>query len=139
MGSPPIQSAPGQAARALPSPGARAAEPLWRDARASWLSVEVKRRSASGEWAKSPIDATGIQGQDGDMSMAARTGMLYEPRRTPRRAPVSAVQAIISRDRERALREELSTLRRELAIGAELPNGTERALRIAAVRSSTRR
>jgi hypothetical protein len=44
--------------------------------------------------------------------MAARTGMLYEPRRTRRRAPVSAVQAIITRDRERALREELSRLRR---------------------------
>lgn len=50
------------------------------------------------------------------MSMAARTGMLYEPRRTPRSAPVSAVQAIITRDRERALREELSRLRRELEV-----------------------
>jgi transcription elongation GreA/GreB family factor len=50
------------------------------------------------------------------MSMAARTGMLYEPRRTPRRAPVSAVQAIITRDRERALRDELSRLRRELEV-----------------------
>jgi transcription elongation GreA/GreB family factor len=48
--------------------------------------------------------------------MAARTGMLYELRRTPRRAPVSAVQAIITRDRERALRVELSRLRRELEV-----------------------
>jgi transcription elongation factor GreA len=42
--------------------------------------------------------------------------MLYEPRSTPRRAPVTAVQAIITRDRERALRDELSRLRRQLEV-----------------------
>jgi transcription elongation GreA/GreB family factor len=50
------------------------------------------------------------------MTISARSGMLYEPRRTPRRGPVSAVQAIITRDRERALREELSRLRHELEV-----------------------
>src|SRR5689334_13478839 len=62
------------------------------------------------------MDHAGNQSQDGVMSMAARTGMLYEPRRTPRRAPVSAVQAILTRDREPALRAELSRLRRELEV-----------------------
>ena len=42
--------------------------------------------------------------------------MHYEPRHTPRRGPVSAVQAIITRDRERALRAELSALRRGLEV-----------------------
>jgi hypothetical protein len=50
------------------------------------------------------------------MSMAARAGVLYDTDRAPRRAPVAAVQAIITRDRQRALREELSRLRRELEV-----------------------
>jgi len=50
------------------------------------------------------------------MSMAARAGILYELARAPRRAPLSPAQAIITRDGQRAIRAQLTRLRRQLEV-----------------------